>query len=127
MAITVDTSQLTLWTADLERAAATLLAKAGPVVSRAGLNVKRQLAADMADSPSFSGLARSISYDTTTTRDAVEVQVGPDKARGGALANIAYFGAPSTGGGATVPDPLLAAEAEAPTLLRYLGDLLEDV
>jgi hypothetical protein len=81
----------------------------------------------MASSPSFRGLARSITYDTHTDPTGVEVQVGPDKAKGGALANIAYFGAPSTGGGATVPDPYLAALAEAPALEKYLGDLLEDV
>lgn len=127
MAASVDVSELTLWAADLERAAATIVERATPVMSRAGLNVKRQQAAEMAASPSFRGLARSITYDTHTDRLGVEVQVGPDHAKGGALANIAYFGAPSNGGGATVPDPLLAAEAEAPTLLEYLGRLLEDV
>lgn len=121
----VDASELSRFGDDLARLAATVVARVTPVMSKAGLEVKRRMAADMADSDSFRGLARSITYDTHTDPTGVEVQVGPDKARGGALANIAYFGAPSTGGGATVPDPLLAAEAELPALERFLGDVLE--
>ena len=128
MAADVDTSQLTDWASELEAAALSLLTRARPVMSRAGLNVKRQLALDMAASPHFKGIAGSISYDTADTRSGVQVEVGPDtERRGGALANIAYFGSPSVPGGGSVPDPLLAAEAELPNLERFLGDLLEDV
>lgn len=128
MAASVDTSELSAFADDLERAAATVTARVVPVMSRAGLNVKRQLVAEMAASPSFRGIAGSISYDTATRRNDVEVEVGPDtERRGGSLANIAYFGSPSQAGGATVPDPLLAAEAELPALERYLAGVLEDV
>lgn len=126
MAAHVDTSELDALADDLQRAAASLLDRARPVMSKAGLEVKRRLAEDMAASPSFRGISGSISYDTRQDRLGILVEVGPDRRRhGGALANIAYFGSPSQPGGASVPDPLLAAEAELPALEKYLGDLLE--
>lgn len=126
MAADMDTSELTALATDLARAAGVVTTGVVPIMSRAGLNVKRQLVADMAASGSFRGIAGSISYDTTTGRDGVTVEVGPDTDRnGGALANIAYFGSPSKPGGASVPDPLLAAEAELPALERFLADLVE--
>lgn len=126
MAVSIDTSELTALARDLDEAAASIVERVRPVMSRAGLNVKRQLVADMAASPSFRGVARAISYDVRQDRAGFLVEVGPDKARdGGALANIAYFGAPSTGGGATVPDPMVAGLAEVPALERYLGEVLE--
>ena len=126
--VEVDDRELREYAVTLAAAAGAALAQVRPVMSRAAPNVKQQQAAEMAASPSFRGVARSISYDITLDPSGITAEIGPDTARGGgSLANIAYFGSPSKPGGASVPDPLLAAEAEYPLLERFLGDVLADL
>lgn len=125
--VEIDDSELRAYAVTLTAAAAGALAKVSPVVSMAALNVKRQLTAEMAASASFKGAAGSISYEIHSELSGLAAEIGPDQdRRGGALANIAYFGSPSTPGGATVPDPLYAAEAEYPALARFLADVMAD-
>jgi hypothetical protein len=121
----IDDRELREYAVTLTAAAAGALGSVVPVMSKAALNIKRQHIAEMGESASFRGTARSIGYDITVTPAGITAEIGPDKERGGALANIAYFGSPSNPGGASVPDPLLAAEAEYPALERFLGDVLE--
>lgn len=93
------------------------------VLERGALNIKRDLVAEMGASTHFGQIAPSISYDARDTADGVEVEVGPDHSRrGGALANIAYFG--TSRGGGTVPDPVWAMNREAPNVIRYIDVLI---
>lgn len=126
MAAHLDAAEVSALAHDLDAAAKAVTAKVRPVISRGALNIKRQMVTEMRSSPSFRGTASSITYDLTDGRGWVMALIGPDKDRGGSLANIAYFGSPS-GGGATVPDPMLAAEDEWPNLEHFLGDVLEDL
>lgn len=119
-------SELLALGVDFGRLADAAVSRARPVIERAALNIKRQMSAEMAASQAFHGTARSVSYDMRSLAGGIKAEIGPDKNRRGSLANVAYFGG-SRGGGGTVPDPLLALLAEEPALLRYLGDVIEEV
>jgi hypothetical protein len=112
-----DTSQLRSFEADLRRAPAAVTRAVPPIVSRGALNVKNRIRDDLAGSRHFKGISRSVNYDLLDAGTAAEI--GPDKALGGALGNVAFFG--TSRGGGTVPDPRLALEAEIPNLELWLG------
>lgn len=124
--IVIDGAELQALARDLAAAGTGIYAPVSRVVNRGAFNVKRQLVAEMSASTHFRSLVRSLNYDVVSTPNAIEAQVGPDKALGGALANVAYFG--TSRGGGTVPDPVMALRAEAPRLeqaiVSALGDLL---
>lgn len=122
MAGLVDDSELRAFSRDLERAAGDVAPQIGAVIKRGALNIKTQMVSEMRSSRHFKGTAASVSFDTRETRDGIEAEIGPDKDRGGALANVAYFG--TSRGGGTVPDPLGALEREVPNLDRYIDDIL---
>lgn len=126
----VDYSELRRFTTDLERAADGIAPQVQGVMKNGAGKVKSQMRAEMGASSYFKGAASSITYDVLAERDAIEIEIGPDKARaGGALANIAYFGGTGWGGsrsGGTVPDPQLALDAEIPNIERFLGEIVED-
>lgn len=101
------------------------------VVKRGAMNIKKQMNAELAASTHFSGIAGSVTYDiregSAFGGGFVEAEIGPDHNRkGGALANVAYFG--TSRGGGTVADPQQALDAEAPrfeaALLKIMGDVL---
>jgi len=121
---TVDTSELDQLVRDLRVNSETLVAAVRPLMERGGLNMKRQMVAEMAASTHFGPTAPSISYDVKGSAMAggIEVEVGPDKSRRGALANVAYFG--TSRGGGTVPDPVGALNAEAPRFVSALEALI---
>lgn len=120
-----DVSELQRLAADLEAAGAALAEKVRPVVQRGALNIKTQMQAELSESRHFKGITSSVTYDTVVSPTGIEAQVGPDKNRGGALANVAYFG--TSRGGGTVPDPQGALDAETPRFLKALGDAMEDL
>lgn len=120
--MSIDSSQLRAFTADLRRAPASVRIGIPAVVSRGALNIKNQLAEEMRSSRHFKGAAGSISYDLLSAGTAADI--GPDKGRrGGGLGNIAYFG--TSRGGGTVPDPQGALDAEIPNFEQALGRLGE--
>lgn len=97
------------------------------VVKRGAMNIKKQMNAELAASKHFKGIAGSVTYDMRESGafggGVVEAEIGPDKGRkGGALANIAYFG--TSRGGGTVADPRVALEAEEPKFIKALEDLI---
>ena len=126
----VDYSELRRFTTDLERAADGIAPQVRGVMTKGALNIKNVLQADMKASRYFKGVASSITYETKVERDAIEVEIGPDKSKGdgeGGLANIAYFGGTGWGGsqsGGTVADPQLALDAESPVIERFLEEIL---
>ena len=113
------------------------------VVSKGSLKVKNQLKSEAQGSKHFSRIAATINYDLDSGVGFVDAEIGPDrdvmtprsKPRGSrsgsdgsaaSLAGIAYFGT-SRGGGATLPDPLIALRAEEPHLLQGIGDVVGKV
>ena len=122
--VSFDTSELRAFAADLEKAPTTAIVKLKPVIKKAGVNIKKQMRAEMGKSKHFKA-ANSISFDEGDGGMAVEV--GPTKSGAGNLANIAYFGG-ANGGGGSVADPKVALDAEIPNFEsevdKILGDLL---
>lgn len=110
-------------------ASVNVLPEVRQVVSKGSLQVKNQIKRDFASSTYFDGddLA-NVSYDLTTSGDAVESAIGPRVANEGfgSLVGIAIHGG-SRGGGGTVADPLVALRAEEPILLAALGDVVERI
>lgn len=128
--VELDTSELRALAADMRAVPEHLGRHVAPVVKHGAQNIKDDMVSAMRGSSHFKSLARSISYDTHQTSFAgdgvYEAEIGPDHERGGALANIAYFGA-SRGGGGRVEDPQVALDRELPKFEQAMGDLLEDL
>lgn len=96
-----------------------------PVMFKAGMNMKRQQAAEMRASRHFAPVASAISFDVTSGAGFVEVEVGPVKGSPGSLANIAIFG--TSRGGGTVADPQGSLDNETPNAMRYLRDVIGEL
>lgn len=134
--IRADTSDLDRLAADLERTPGEVAKDIRQVVSKGALNIKRDWQARLSESPSFKGVAGSVSYDLRATVGGVEAEIGPDLERypglpgrpkqrpAAGLAHIAHFGG-ARGGGGTVPDPQDYADREAPRFEGALAALVE--
>lgn len=96
-----------------------------PVMFKAGMNIKRELQAEMRSSRHFRPVASAITFDVESTGNGIEVEVGPVKGSPGSLANIAYFG--SSRGGGTVADPQGALDNETSNAMRYLRDVIGEL
>jgi len=114
-----DFSQLDAFAAVLVLAIPAIQPKVKAVVSRGALNIKKQLREEAEKSLHFKGVAWTISYDITEDAGEVGAEIGPEKKAAGNLGNIAYFGGVH-GGGATLPDPQGALEAEADRFMAAL-------
>lgn len=123
MKVTMDASQLRTLAADLTKAGKVPQDKLVPIMSKAALNIKKQLRTEMAASRHFSQITKFISYDLVDGGDTVEAEIGPEATGAGYLENIAYFG--TARGGGTVPDPQGALDKEAPNLEKYLLQLAD--
>lgn len=121
----IDCSAFDTYAGDLLAAARKVEDGLPGVVGKGALNVKNEWNAAFAASPSFKGIAGSVGYDTRATREFVEAEIGPNKARrkAAALANIAHFGG-ANGGGGTIADPQTFLDDEAPNFVKALGDLI---
>lgn len=109
--------------ADLASAPDRVMREVKQVVSKGSLNVKQQLISEAQGSRSFRSIGRSIGYDLDTTADSVEGEIGPDKSRNSSAGLLmAYYGQ-SRGGGGTLPDPLLALQAEEPGFIAALENV----
>lgn len=110
--------------ADLASSPERVMREIRQVVSKGSLNIKNQLISEARGSDYFDSLSASMGYQITETGNSVESEIGPEKDRNKAAAlwPIAYFGG-SNGGGGTLPDPILALEAEEPSLIAFLEAL----
>lgn len=111
------TDSLREFAADMRRAADSALPEAARIIKRGAVNIKNQMRQDAQGHRHFTRLGPSIGFDITDGRGLV-AEIGPTK---GVLAGIAYFGS-SRPGGATVADPKIALDAEAPVVERLIGD-----
>ncbi|KQR02484.1 hypothetical protein ASF72_10645 [Arthrobacter sp. Leaf141] len=100
-----------------------LLKDVGQVVSKGALNIKQQIQKDFRSSEHFKGI-RDIRYNRNVTANAVEAEISPFLENEGIadLVGVAIHGG-SRGGGGSVPDPLLALQAEAPRFEEALSKL----
>lgn len=109
--------------ADLASAPDRVMREVRQVVSKGSLNVKQQLISEAQGSRSFRSIGRSIGYDLNATADSIEGEIGPDKSRNSSAGLLmAYYGQ-SRGGGGTLPDPLLALQAEEPGFIAALENV----
>ena len=127
MTISGDFSEVHRLAADFGHAAARVLPEVDAVVKKGVGNVKDEMVADAKGSRHFKALADAITYERDYRLGQVGYVAGPDKdRRGGAIANIAYFGG-ANGGGGTL-DLNAPLRNEEPRMLaaldRALGDLL---
>lgn len=104
-------------------ASAEAMSEARKVIKKGAVEVKKQMQKDAQGHRHFPGLGRSISFEMTGNQFFAEAEIGPTR---GVLAGIAYFGS-SRPGGATVPDPRTAADAEASVIAELLGDAGEQL
>jgi len=126
MSAHIDDSELQAFAAELGRAAGQVADAVRPTLSKAGLNVKDAYAAQARGSSNrgFQRLAGTISYDLVG--DGLSVEIGPDRARGGAAGLAGFFhGWPNGGGGGGDLDGPLEAEAEV--LGKFASDALRDL
>lgn len=125
ISVDIDMSDFNAYAADLTRAVTAIGEGIPKVVGKGALKVKNEWNAAFAASQAFSGIAGSVSYDTRTTTQFAEAQIGPDKANRPAarLANIAHFGG-ANGGGGTVDDPQSFLNNEADNFVGALDALI---
>lgn len=109
---------------DLAAASKSAVSDVDPIMKKGAQNIKDAMNADLAASRHFKGAAGSVTYDSHYKVGVVGYEIGPDKGRrGGALANIAYFGGSNGGGGTVDVDGPL--QAEAPVIENELGKMIE--
>ena len=125
--ISIDAHEVRELAADFTRVPGELSRHAIPVLSKGALNIKNQMreSFEASGNAGFRFVGRTVSYDLHTEGNELSAEIGPDKDRGGALANVAIFGTPR--GGGTVADPREALEAEAPRFEKELADLAEEL
>lgn len=120
-------AELYRFASDVAKAAEASVREVDPIVRTEAHELKDRMNSDLAGSRHFHGAAGSVTYDSRYSFGAVGYEVGPDKGRrGGAIANIAYFGG-SNGGGDTVDlDGAFkdASDGLEKNLGKFLGDLL---
>ena len=111
--MSVDTSEVRDFAADLGRVAGRVVPEAQKVVKKAVQNVKDDARSRVSGHPSWKRLASTINYDMF----GLEAEVGYDDRGQGELAGIYEFGSARRG-----PHPTLipAAQAEAPRFVEAL-------
>lgn len=117
-------ARLREFAAELGRIRARALPEVDAIVKRGADNIKNEMVADAEGSRHFKRVAPSISYDSHYRMGQVAYEIGPDKDRapGGALANIAYFGGANGGGGSLDIDKPF--DAEQPRMMAALDAFL---
>ena len=98
------------------------------VVSKGALNIKTQLRKEAEGSTYFNRFGWTIAYDLSSGPGGVEAEIGPssEQKSPGNIANIAYFGG-ANGGGASIPDPQGALNAESDRFMAALEQVVADL
>ena len=127
MSIDLDVSELRTLATDLGKIPGRLVPEVDAVLKRGALAIKDDLNQQFKESTHFKGAAGSVTFDSTTSVGQVSYEVGPDKGRrGGALANLFFFGGANGGGGTGDLDGALDREESKVVehLERVVGGLL---
>jgi hypothetical protein len=115
--VRVDTHELKLLAADLEKAQREIAREIEKVTGKACNQIKKDAARRAAGNAHLPYLPRSITYDVTTSGTRVKGEVGADHARPqGKLAWVLEYGTPTS-----APRPMFApaADKEVPVWERY--------
>ena len=108
---------------DLGKIPSKALPKVDEVLKKGAQNIADGLNENLAASTHFKGAAGSVNYDQSYGIGRASYEVGPDKGRrGGALANVAFFGTSRGGGTVDIDGPIRAEEAALP---EFLGKAIE--
>ena len=94
------------------------------VVKKGALNVKTRLQAEAQGVAHAPGFPRAITFDVELKGDEITAEIGPEKGGAGSLA-LLYLGNSKTG--PRLPEPMLAADAEAEVMADWLGKAAEDI
>ena len=94
------------------------------VVKKGALNVKTRLQAEAQGVAHAPGFPRAITFDVELKGDEITAEIGPEKGGAGSLA-LLYLGNSKTG--PRLPEPMLAADAEAEVMAEWLGKVAEDI
>lgn len=120
-----DISEVYEFALRFDQAADDVFDKMHPVVRRGALNIKKELQADASGHPHTPYLAAAISYDTKALKSGIRAEIGPDKdKRGGAIANIVYFGTSKNTASLDINGPL---DREEPKFIKAIEDAIEDL
>ncbi|UVK58404.1 hypothetical protein SEA_GLOBIWARMING_11 [Arthrobacter phage GlobiWarming] len=108
---------------DLGKIAGSAVKEVDAVLKKGAQNIKEEMAADAAASVHFKPVAGSITYESQYSIGTPRYVVGPDKGRrGGALANIYYFGTSRGGGSGDIEKPLRSEEPRLQSAIEKLAD-----
>lgn len=122
--IEFDTSELRALSADFGDAGPKIAREVDAIIRRGALNIKRDLQLEASGSQHFSGVPRSITYETVVRRDETEAEIGPEIGKGqGSLAFLAYNGTSTMG--PVFPDPSGALARESVNTMEWLGRAAE--
>lgn len=110
--------------ADMDAAAVRVAAGTRSVVKKGAQVVKTRLQAEADGVRHAPSLPSAITYDVTSGPDGLDAEIGPTRGGTGSLAFL-YFGNSKTG--PVLPDPVLAADAEADVVAEHLAALGGDL
>ena len=113
----LDVSQVTLLAGRLARSEVAVAAAIAPVMTRAGVNIKRAGQAD-ARGVQNGRISAAWSFDVKPSRRGVEIEAGPVEGGAGSLAFF-YYGNSKIG--PRISDPVHILDSEADATARFLG------
>lgn len=111
-----DTRELLALADSFDDASPRLMRSIRPVVERAGVGMKKRMAAAASGHRHLPGLARTVEYDVDQGLRSISLEVGFRKEGQGNLANIAAFGTSDTPPVMDITAPLAA---EVPLFMRF--------
>ncbi len=94
------------------------------VVKKGALNVKQRLQREADGHPHAPRMPQSITFDVELDGDEIVADIGPEK---GGAGSLAFYWLGNSKTGPTLPDPMLAADAEAEVMAEWLGKVAEDI
>ncbi len=123
-------AELRQFATNLGRVAGSAVQDVDEVLKKGVQNIKTEMIADLGGSHSawkkasprgFRVISRSISYESHYLPGRARWVVGPDKSKGGSLANIYYFGTSRGGGTGDIDKPLRSEEPRTMSALDALA------
>ena len=122
--MSLDFGDLEDFARDLDHQGAKVVLAQRAVVKKGALNVKTRLQAEAQGVAHAPGFPRAITFDVELKGDEITAEIGPEKGGAGSLA-LLYLGNSKTG--PRLPEPMLAADAEAEVMADWLGKVAEDI
>ena len=122
--MSLDFGDLEDFARELDHQGAKVVLAQRQVVKKGALNVKQRLQREADGHPHAPRMPQSITFDVELDGDEIVADIGPEK---GGAGSLAFYWLGNSKTGPTLPDPMLAADAEAEVMLDYLGKVAEDI